>query len=110
MDPAYCWIGLYHAPEGSIGKLLARFGEARAFWPYPWSTSLSRASIWFRRAAYPKRTGWGRLCSSRLTGMAPPPDVGLLNPLLAAIIHVVSELAFILNSTRLLPGNSRAGS
>ncbi|HTZ95806.1 MAG TPA: cation-translocating P-type ATPase [Terriglobales bacterium] len=29
--------------------------------------------------------------------------VGLLNPLLAAFIHVTSELAFILNSTRLLP-------
>jgi heavy metal translocating P-type ATPase len=28
---------------------------------------------------------------------------GLLNPLLAAFIHVASELAFILNSTRLLP-------
>ena len=28
---------------------------------------------------------------------------GLLNPLLAAFIHVTSELAFILNSTRLLP-------
>jgi Cd2+/Zn2+-exporting ATPase/Cu+-exporting ATPase len=28
---------------------------------------------------------------------------GLLNPLLAAFIHVSSELAFILNSTRLLP-------
>jgi len=35
---------------------------------------------------------------------------GFLNPLLAAIIHVVSELAFILNSTRLLPGHSQAGS
>ena len=35
--------------------------------------------------------------------------LGFLNPLLAAIIHVVSELAFILNSTRLLPGRSRAG-
>jgi len=35
--------------------------------------------------------------------------LGYLNPLLAAIIHVVSELAFILNSTRLLPGRSRAG-
>ena len=35
--------------------------------------------------------------------------MGFLNPLLAAIIHVVSELAFILNSTRLLPGRSRAG-
>ena len=29
--------------------------------------------------------------------------VGLLNPLLAAFIHVTSELAFIANSTRLLP-------
>jgi len=28
---------------------------------------------------------------------------GLLNPLLAAFIHVSSEMAFILNSTRLLP-------
>ena len=35
---------------------------------------------------------------------------GFLNPLLAAIIHVVSELTFILNSTRLLPGRSQAGS
>lgn len=34
--------------------------------------------------------------------------VGLLNPLLAAFIHVASELTFILNSARLLPG--RAGS
>jgi len=31
---------------------------------------------------------------------------GLLNPLLAAFIHVSSELAFILNSTRLLPKNT----
>jgi Cd2+/Zn2+-exporting ATPase/Cu+-exporting ATPase len=31
--------------------------------------------------------------------------LGLLNPLLAAFIHVSSELAFILNSTRLLPGS-----
>ena len=30
--------------------------------------------------------------------------VGLLNPLLAAFIHVASELTFILNSARLLPG------
>ena len=35
--------------------------------------------------------------------------VRFLNPLLAATIHVVSELAFILNSTRLLPRSSRAG-
>ena len=32
--------------------------------------------------------------------------IGLLNPLLAAFIHVSSELAFILNSTRMLPRNS----
>jgi len=29
--------------------------------------------------------------------------LGFLNPLLAAFIHVSSELAFILNSARLLP-------
>jgi heavy metal translocating P-type ATPase len=34
---------------------------------------------------------------------------GFLNPLLAAFIHVTSELAFILNSTRLLPRNSGTG-
>lgn len=33
-------------------------------------------------------------------------SVGLLDPLLAAFIHVVSELAFILNSARLLPQRS----
>jgi P-type E1-E2 ATPase len=32
---------------------------------------------------------------------------GFLNPLLAAFIHVTSELAFILNSARLLPGGVR---
>jgi heavy metal translocating P-type ATPase len=32
--------------------------------------------------------------------------LNLLNPLLAAFIHVASELAFILNSTRLLPGSA----
>ena len=32
--------------------------------------------------------------------------VGLLNPLFAAFIHVTSELAFILNSARLLPSRS----
>lgn len=35
--------------------------------------------------------------------------VGILNPLLAAFIHVASELAFILNSTRMLPANRRDG-
>ena len=33
--------------------------------------------------------------------------LSLLNPLLAAFIHVSSELLFILNSTRLLPGRGR---
>ena len=33
--------------------------------------------------------------------------VGLINPLMAAFIHVSSELAFILNSTRLLPRFAR---
>ncbi|CAB3796043.1 Copper-exporting P-type ATPase [Paraburkholderia ultramafica] len=33
--------------------------------------------------------------------------VGLLNPLVAAFIHVASELTFILNSARLLPTRSR---
>lgn len=33
---------------------------------------------------------------------------GFLNPLLAAFIHVASELAFILNSARLLPAVSKA--
>ena len=32
---------------------------------------------------------------------------GFLNPLLAAFIHVASELIFILNSARLLPGAPR---
>lgn len=32
---------------------------------------------------------------------------GILNPLLAAFIHVASELTFILNSARLLPGAKR---
>jgi P-type E1-E2 ATPase len=32
--------------------------------------------------------------------------VGVLNPLLAAFIHVASELTFILNSTRMLPGRA----
>jgi cation transport ATPase len=36
--------------------------------------------------------------------------VGMLNPLFAAFIHDSSELAFILNSARLLPGVSRSAS
>ena len=37
----------------------------------------------------------------------PPIRFGMLNPLLAAFIHVSSELAFILNSARLLPAATR---
>ena len=33
--------------------------------------------------------------------------LGFLNPLLAAFIHVASEMTFILNSARLLPGAER---
>ncbi len=36
-------------------------------------------------------------------------SVGLLNPPLAAFIHVTSELVFILNSARLLPRSERSG-
>jgi cation transport ATPase len=32
---------------------------------------------------------------------------GMLNPLIAVFIHVVSELTFIMNSARLLPGAQR---
>lgn len=35
---------------------------------------------------------------------------GVLNPLMAAFIHVASELAFILNSARLLPGRAETQS
>ena len=35
--------------------------------------------------------------------------VGLLNPLLAAFVHVASEMAFILNSARLLPARPATG-
>jgi hypothetical protein len=31
-------------------------------------------------------------------------SLGFLNPLLAAFIHVASEMTFILNSARMLPG------
>jgi len=34
---------------------------------------------------------------------------GFLNPLLAAFIHVASEMTFILNSARLLPTENRLG-
>lgn len=33
--------------------------------------------------------------------------IGLLTPILAALVHVGSETAFILNSARLIPGRVR---
>jgi P-type Cu+ transporter len=36
-------------------------------------------------------------------------SLGFLNPLLAAFIHVASEMAFILNSARMLPGAAGSG-
>ncbi len=49
---------------------------------------------------------WGTLLVD--TGGIVLAAVGLLSPLLAAFVHVSSELAFILNSTRLLPARRAA--
>jgi hypothetical protein len=46
------------------------------------------------------------IVDSNRVGMA---ACGFLNPLLAAFIHVSSELVFILNSARLVPKASLAG-
>jgi P-type E1-E2 ATPase len=35
--------------------------------------------------------------------------IGVLSPLLAAVVHVTSELTFILNSARLIPSRARQG-
>jgi P-type Cu+ transporter len=56
-----------------------------------------RRIIWFNFAGTLAVDGLGMALAA----------VGLLNPLFAAFIHVSSELAFILNSARLLPGVSR---
>jgi hypothetical protein len=73
-----------------------------------WSENTPKRSVPRRRCTWPSSSSEVRKIDS--TGK---PDVGVglaafgwLNPLLAAFIHVSSELAFILNSARLLPGSS----
>ena len=61
-----------------------------------------RVARWCRRIIYTNFTGT-LVVDGIGVGLA---AFGLLNPLIAAMIHVVSELAFILNSARLLPAAS----
>ena len=61
-----------------------------------------RVARWCRRIIYTNFAGT-LVVDGIGVGLA---AFGLLNPLLAALIHVVSELAFILNSARLLPAAS----
>ena len=62
------------------------------------------------RLSFPATTPFSCLASVDADGLGVAAAAfGLLNPLLAAFIHVGSELAFILNSTRLLPRESAAG-
>jgi hypothetical protein len=63
----------------------------------------------------PARAGTGRIIWQNLAGTIAVvmagihlAAVGLLNPALAAFIHVASEMTFILNSARLLPSSVRA--
>jgi Cd2+/Zn2+-exporting ATPase/Cu+-exporting ATPase len=56
-----------------------------------------RAIIWFNFLGTVAVDGGGVLLAA----------FGLLNPIIAALIHVSSELLFILNSARLLPAVSR---
>jgi Cd2+/Zn2+-exporting ATPase/Cu+-exporting ATPase len=73
-----------------IGNDLSRFVETLQV------ARRCRRIIWFNFAGTLLVDGFG-------VGLA---AFGLLNPLLAAFIHVSSELAFILNSARLLPAAS----
>lgn len=74
-----------------LGNDLAKFAETMAI------AQRTRRIIWANFA--------GTLSVDTLgVGLA---AFGLLNPLLAAFIHVASELAFILNSARLLPSRTR---
>ena len=77
-----------------LGNDLARFVEALKV------AKRTRRIIWMNFA--------GTLAVDALgIGLA---AAGLLNPLLAAFIHVASEMTFILNSARLLPKRSVASS
>lgn len=73
-----------------IGNELSKFAET------------VRIARWCRRIIYTNFTGT-LVVDGIGVGLA---AFGLLNPLLAALIHVVSELVFILNSARLLPAVS----
>jgi Cd2+/Zn2+-exporting ATPase/Cu+-exporting ATPase len=73
-----------------IGNELSKFAE---------TVKIAR---WCRRIIYTNFTGT-LVVDAIGVGLA---AFGLLNPLVAALIHVVSELAFILNSARLLPAVS----
>jgi len=60
-------------------------------------------------ARWTRRIIWQNFCGTIAVDVAgiALAAAGLLNPTLAAFIHVASEMAFILNSTRLLPGFER---
>ena len=74
-----------------LGNDLVRFAETLSI------ARRTRRIIW---ANFAGTLGVDALC----IGLA---AFGLLNPLLAAFIHVASELIFILNSARLLPARAR---
>ena len=70
---------------------------------------LLRFAETMKMARQVRRTIWQNFAGTLIVdaaGMALA-GLGLLGPLLAAFIHVTSELAFILNSARLLPGSRR---
>jgi len=73
-----------------LGNDLAKFAETVAI------------AQWTRRVIWQNFSGT-ILVDTVGIGLA---AFGYLNPLLAAFIHVASELTFILNSTRLLPGRT----
>jgi Cd2+/Zn2+-exporting ATPase/Cu+-exporting ATPase len=59
-----------------------------------------RIALWTRRIIWQNFTGTIAVDTVGIVLAS----LGFLNPLLAAFIHVASELVFILNSARLLPG------
>jgi cation transport ATPase len=72
-----------------LGNNLARFADTLAI------------ARWTRRIIWQNFVGTVAVDSIGI-GLA---AFGFLNPLLAAFIHVASEMTFILNSARLLPTN-----
>lgn len=69
-------------------------------------TDLADTVATARRARRIVFTNFAGTLAVDLVGMALA-AVGLLGPLLAAVVHVGSESAFILNSARLIPGRDR---